>query len=65
MRFTLGGLTIEFKEGFMPKSLSKFLKDYEEVGTKDELTDMFNKLNGNITGNIGEAKTTKRKRGSK
>lgn len=49
MEFKIGKYRIGFNKGFKPKSLPLFLKTYSFVGSDEELTKIFDKLNGNDT----------------
>jgi len=49
MKFVIGENRIEFNEGFKPKSLPLFLRTYSSVGSDEELTKIYDKLNGNDT----------------
>ena len=64
MKFVIGKNRIEFNEGFKPKSLTLFLKTYSSVGSDEELTKIYDKLNGNDTRASKKPRKTKRKRNS-
>ena len=49
MEFKLGKTRLNFAEGFKPKSFAKFKKTYSNLGSEEELRNVFDKLNGNTT----------------
>ena len=62
MVFNVGKNRIEFNKGFKPKSLALFLKTYSSVGSDEELTKIYDKLNGNDTRadkKVGKAKRSR------
>ena len=61
MEFTIGKNRIEFNKGFKPKSLTLFLKTYSFLGSEEELTKIYDKLNGNTTATIRKPRKVKRK----
>lgn len=65
MEFKIGKNRIEFNKGFKPKSLTLFLKTYSSVGSDEELTKIFDKLNGNITTTNRKPKKVRRTNDSK
>lgn len=62
MQVNLGSKTVEFREGFVPKSLSEFNKVFGPItgAKKKELKEVYKKLRGDIssaaedTGETGE-----------
>lgn len=56
MEFKLGKAILRTREGFKPKSLTSFIETYSYLGSKEELTKVFNKLNGNVTGTKRKSK---------
>ena len=64
MEFTIGKNRIEFNKGFKPKSLTLFLKTYSFLGSEEELTKIYDKLNGNTTATVKKLGKVKRKRDS-
>jgi len=60
MEFVIGKNRIEFNKGFKPKSLTRFLKTYSSVGSDEELTKIYNELNGNDTRTDKKVRKAKR-----
>jgi len=61
MIFQIGENRIDFIKGFKPKSLNQFLKTYSSVGSDEELTEVYNKLNGNDSTATKKVRKTKSK----
>ena len=61
MEFTLGKAKLRFNKGFKPKSLPLFIKTYSKFGSEEELTKIYDKLNGNITRADKKPRKVKRK----
>ncbi len=61
MEFRIGKNRIDFREGFKPKSLRQFLKTYSSIGSDEELTKIYNKLNGYTSSANRKSKKAKRK----
>jgi hypothetical protein len=60
MDFQIGKNRIEFNKGFKPKSLTLFLKTYSLLGSEEELTKIYDKLNGNTTRTSKKSRKVKR-----
>jgi len=65
MEIIIGDKRTNFVEGFKPKSLAKFLKDYSFLGSKEDVTNAFNKLNGNNRATSKKTGKTKQSSNSK
>jgi len=65
MVFNINKSRISFNEGYKPKSLKEFLKGYASIGSEEDLTDIFNKLNGNDITADKQPKEVKKQSGSR
>ena len=61
MEFKTKKAIIRFNKGFKPKSLTLFLKTYSNFGSEDELTKIYDTLNGNTRTVIKKPRKVKRK----
>lgn len=61
MIFKVGKNNVEFREGFKPKSFSKFSKTHSHLGSEEELRKIFDKLNGNTIRAVKKVKKADRK----
>lgn len=61
MIIKLGSKTVQFREGFKPKSFSEFKRVFGQITGADEseLKTVFKKLRGNTKGTSGKAKKDK------
>ena len=61
MTFHVGENRIEFNKGFKAESLSQFLKTYLFLGSKEDVTELYDKLNGNDSTAAKKVRKTKSK----